>query len=161
RDEWTRREENTKTVAALLSECEGHIRADDADRALAAYRPARERLKDGGEELFAHRAARCRADLQALTELDRADALYWTVAAGRSTRLGSRSCWRNSRARRPRAPNRSSWPRWPVHRATSMCSWPSAPRRPARPSASSGSARHSPRAPRAPRPAPRSGPRSS
>jgi tetratricopeptide (TPR) repeat protein/tRNA A-37 threonylcarbamoyl transferase component Bud32 len=63
---------NTQSLAALLSEVEAGLKADDADRAGAAFAQFEQRLPEGGGETLAERIARCRADLAMLRDLDRA-----------------------------------------------------------------------------------------
>jgi serine/threonine protein kinase/Flp pilus assembly protein TadD len=78
RDEQARLGRNAAAVAALLKQCEDALRADRKDAAALALGAAERRAADGGAEELAGRLARCRADLELLRKLDRADTLRWT-----------------------------------------------------------------------------------
>src|SRR5262245_27515691 len=78
RDEQARLGRNAAAMAALLKQCEDALRADRKDAAALALGAAERRAADGGAEELAGRLARCRADLELLRKLDRADTLRWT-----------------------------------------------------------------------------------
>jgi tetratricopeptide (TPR) repeat protein len=74
---------NAQAIDALLGLCEEHLRADDAEKAGVPLEEAERRAKEGGAASQADRLARCRADLDTLRDIDRTEALFFTVVDGR------------------------------------------------------------------------------
>src|SRR5205814_1849473 len=83
---------NGQAIGALLDRCEVALRGDDAAEASTLLGQAEARTAEGGADPFAARLARCRADLDVLTELDRIDERRWSTAA--TGRPGGRPCSR-------------------------------------------------------------------
>jgi tetratricopeptide (TPR) repeat protein len=85
---------NAEALDRLLAECEAALRDDDSPAAEAVLREAERRIAEDGAEPLRPRLARCRADFDLLTELDRLDEGRWTEADGRTP---------------PRAQNAAAW----------------------------------------------------
>jgi tetratricopeptide (TPR) repeat protein len=74
---------NAEAVAALLGQCEGALRADDAAKAAIALEAAKKRSAEGGAQEQAQRLARLDADLALVRDLDAVDQFRWTVVEDR------------------------------------------------------------------------------
>lgn len=91
-----RQQRNTVGVVLLLDQCEGHLKADEVDKAASVLAEIDRRVREGADNSFKPRLDRCRAALALLRELDRLDDVMWTVE--RDDARGERSAgdqWRD------------------------------------------------------------------
>jgi serine/threonine protein kinase/tetratricopeptide (TPR) repeat protein len=74
---------NDEQIAALLGQCEGALRRDDAVGAALVLDEAEKRTSDGGADKPAARLAQLRTELDMLQDLDRIDDMIWEVSEGK------------------------------------------------------------------------------
>jgi tetratricopeptide (TPR) repeat protein len=74
---------NAEAVAALLSQCEEALRANDGAKAAVALEAATKRAAEGGAQEQAERLGRLDADLALVRDLDTIDQFRWSVVGGK------------------------------------------------------------------------------
>lgn len=73
------RQNNRDALAQLITQCQGGLRGEDAERVGELFAEAERRQLGGGGEDLRAQFDRCRADLALLKELDRIDEVRWGV----------------------------------------------------------------------------------
>ncbi|MCE9566787.1 MAG: tetratricopeptide repeat protein [Planctomycetes bacterium] len=74
---------NAAATESLVTQCEGLLRAGDADRASEALAQADQRIGEGGADGLTARRKRCQTELEMLKELDRIDNVGWGLVEGK------------------------------------------------------------------------------
>lgn len=74
---------NAAEAEGLVAQCEGWLRAGDADRAAGALGQADQRIAEGGADGLTDRRKRCQEDLDVLRDLDRIDNGGWSLVDGK------------------------------------------------------------------------------